>query len=142
MPFDAVVTRSVVNELNELLVGGRVDKTYQPFCDEIILNIRSKGYNHKLLVTVNPSCPRIHLTNMQKENPINAPMFSMLLRKHLTGGRVLSITCDDFERIVMIEVESRTELGDLLKKRLVIEIMGKYSNIILVNHENKIIDSI
>ena len=142
MPFDAIVTRSVVKELGKLLVGGRIDKIYQPFHDEIIINIRSLGKNHKLLLTVNPSSPRINLTNISRENPINAPLFCMVLRKYLTGGKILNITCEDFERIVTIEIESLTELGELLVKKLIIEIMGKHSNIILVNHENKILDSI
>ena len=141
MPFDAIVTRSVVKELSELLVGGRVDKIYQPFCDEIILNVRSKGDNHKLLLSINQSLPRIHITRCTRENPINAPLFSMILRKHLCGGKILSITCCEFERIVTIEIESQTELGDILKKRLIIEIMGKHSNIILVNHKGNIIEA-
>ena len=142
MPFDAIVTRSVVRELNRLLVGGRVDKIYQPFHDEIIMNVRSLGKNHKLLLTVNPSSPRISLTNISRENPINAPLFCMVLRKYLTGGKILNITCEDFERIVTLEIESLTELGELQVKKLIIEIMGKHSNIILVNHENKILESI
>ena len=142
MPFDAIVTRGVVQELRKILVGGRVDKIYQPFCDEVILNIRSQGKNHKLLLTVNPNSARVNLTNVSRQNPINAPLFCMVLRKHLTGGKILEIACEDFERIITIEVESQTELGDILKKKLVIEIMGKHSNIILVNHENKILDSI
>lgn len=141
MPFDAIVTRNIVNELNELLVGGRIDKIYQPFHDEVILNVRSLGKNRKLLLTINPSSPRINITNVSRENPINAPLFCMVLRKHLTGGRIISITSEDFERIVVIEIESLTELGDLLKKKLIIEIMGKHSNIILLNHEDKILDS-
>lgn len=142
MPFDAIVTRSIVKELSDMLVGGRVDKIYQPFCDEIIINARSRGDNVRLLLTINQSRPGIYITKVSRDNPKNAPLFSMLLRKHLMGGKILSIKCDDFERIVTLEVESQTELGDVLKKRLVIEIMGKHSNIILVNHENKIIDSI
>ncbi len=142
MPFDAVVARSVVKELKDMLVGGRVDKIYQPFHDEIILNIRSRGKNSKLLLTTNPSSPRINITKFSKENPINAPLFCMVLRKHLVGGRIIDISVDEFERIIQLEIESLTELGDLQKKKLIIEIMGKHSNIILLNHENKILDSI
>ena len=115
MPFDAVVARSVVKELKEMLVGGRVDKIYQPFHDEIILNIRSRGKNSKLLLTTNPSSPRINITKFSKENPINAPLFCMVLRKHLVGGRIIDISVDEFERIIQLEIESLTELGDLQK---------------------------
>lgn len=142
MPFDGVVVKNVVNELSDALTGGRIEKIYQPEPDEIILNIRSKGQNHKLVLSANASNPRIHLTGVSKENPSTPPVFCMLLRKHLSGGKIIGIEFHDFERIITIHAENVSELGDLTLKKLVIEIMGKHSNIILLNSEGKIIDSI
>ena len=142
MPFDGIVTKCVVEELKENLIGGRIDKIFQPEKDEVLINIRCKGKNFKLLLSANPSYPRIHLTMISKENPISPPMFCMLLRKHLGGGRISGVDFFDFERIVGINIESTNELGDTTCKKLIIEIMGKHSNVILVNSENKIIDAI
>jgi predicted ribosome quality control (RQC) complex YloA/Tae2 family protein len=142
MPFDGIVTKSVVNELSEMLSGGRIEKVYQPDPDEIVLNIRSKGKNFRLVLSANASNPRIHLTGEVKDNPAAAPMFCMLLRKHLSGGKITGFEFCGYERIVSILVESLNELGDLTEKKLIAEIMGKHSNIILLNNENKIIDSI
>jgi predicted ribosome quality control (RQC) complex YloA/Tae2 family protein len=142
MPFDGVVVKSVVEELSTLLIGGRIEKIFQPEIDEIILNIRVKNQSLRLVLSANSSCPRIHVTDTQKENPINPPVFCMLLRKHLSGGKVIDVEFHDFERMVSLHVESLTELGDLSIKRLVVEIMGRHSNIILLNSEGKIIDAI
>ena len=142
MPFDGVVTKCVVDELKELLAGGRIEKIFQPEADEIILNIRAKGKNLKLVLSASATYPRIHATTAIKENPENPPMFCMLLRKHLSGGRVLDVLFHGYERIVTLMVESISELGDLSVKKLIIEIMGRHSNIILLNSEDRIIDSI
>lgn len=142
MPFDGIVVKSVVDELSDALTGGRIEKIYQPEPDEIIINLRSKGQNLKLLLSANASYPRIHITGASKENPSNPPVFCMLLRKHLSGGKITRVEFHDFERIITIHAENISELGDLTLKKLVIEIMGKHSNIILVNSEDKIIDSI
>lgn len=142
MPFDGVVTKCVANELRELLVGSRVEKVYQPESDEIILYIRTRGSNYRLLLSANASYPRIHITEYQKENPMVAPAFCMLLRKHLVSGKITEVEFHDFERIITIHVESVNELDDLTVKKLVIEIMGRYSNIILLSSENRIMDSI
>jgi predicted ribosome quality control (RQC) complex YloA/Tae2 family protein len=142
MPFDGVVVKSVVEELSALLIGGRIEKIFQPETDEIILNIRVKNQSLRLVLSANPSCPRIHVTDTQKENPINPPVFCMLLRKHLSGGKVIDVEFHDFERMISLHVESLTELGDLSIKRLIVEIMGRHSNIILLNSEGKIIDAI
>ena len=142
LPFDGVVVKCLLNELSDTIIGGRIEKIYQPEQDEIIINLRSKGQNLKLLLSANASYPRIHLTEHAKENPSNPPVFCMLLRKHLSGGKITEIEFHDFERIISIHIESISELGDITPKKLIIEIMGKHSNIILVNSENKIIDSI
>lgn len=142
MPFDGVVTKCMVDELQCLLLGGRIEKVYQPESDEIHLSIRSLGKSFRLVLSANASYPRIHLTEISKENPMSPPMFCMLLRKHLTGGKITGFEFNDYERIVGMGVEAINELGDLVMKKLVIEIMGKHSNIILLNEDNKIIDAI
>jgi len=142
VPFDGVVTKCIVRELSETLPGGRIDKIFQPESDEIVLNIRAKGQNYKLLLSANANYPRIHFTNTVKENPPVPPGFCMLLRKHISGGRIIGVDFMDYERIIVLRIESINELGDMLEKKLIIEIMGRHSNIILTNHENKIFDSI
>lgn len=142
MPFDGVVTKCIVNELTETLLGGRVEKIFQPERDEILMNIRSLGQNLKLVISASANYPRIHLTQVSKENPSVPPVFCMLLRKHLASGKITGIDFHDYERIVTIRIESTNEMGDLSEKKLIVEIMGRHSNIILTNSENKIIDSI
>ncbi len=142
MPFDGIVSKSIADELAEKLAGGRIEKVLQPEADEIVLLIRALNKNHRLVLSASPNYPRIHLTEVVKENPAAPPVFCMLLRKHLSGGRILSFEFHDYERILGIIVESTNELGDISEKKLIIEIMGRYSNIILVNSDNKILDSI
>ncbi len=142
MPFDGIVVKSITLELSEKLIGGRIDKIFQPERDEVIITIRSIGRNFKLLLSSSANHPRIHLTDIEKDNPITPPAFCMLLRKHLSGGRIVDVGFYDYERIVSINVESYNDLGDLTIKKLLIEIMGRYSNIILVNEDGRIIDSI
>ena len=142
MPFDGIVTKCIVNELSLLLSGGRVEKVYQPEADEVVMLIRSKGQNYRLVASANASYPRLHITTTQKENPKTPPVFCMLMRKHVAGGKLLDISFHGYERVISINVESVNELGDLSVKRLVVEIMGKHSNIILLNSEDKIIDAV
>ncbi|NLD48557.1 MAG: fibronectin/fibrinogen-binding protein, partial [Clostridiaceae bacterium] len=110
--------------------------------DEVLMTIRAKGQNIKLVISANANNPRIHITEASKENPQVPPVFCMLLRKHLSGGRINGIEFHDYERIITMYVENISELGDYTLKKLIIEIMGKHSNIILLNNEDKIIDSI
>lgn len=143
MSFDGVVTNAVSNELSATLLGGRVDKIYQPEDDEIILNIRNKGKNFRLLISASSHNPRIYLTEHTTKNPAMPPMFCMLLRKHLGSGTILDIKQEAFDRILYIDISSIDELGSLTEKRLVVEIMGRHSNIILIDKDSKIIiDSI
>ena len=143
MSFDGIVTRNIVLELNNLLVGGRINKIYQHEKDEILLHIYNKGKNYKLLISSSSNSPRIHITNYGMENPQSPPMFCMVLRKHLLGGIVLNIEQHEMDRIILIDVSSLDEFGEVSVKRLIIEIMGKHSNIILVHKESlKIIDAI
>ncbi len=142
MPFDGIVTKSIIEELTEKLAAGRVEKILQPEADEIVLLVRAWNKNYRMVLSASPNFPRIHLTEAVKENPPAPPSFCMLLRKHLTGGRIISFGFNDYERIVNIVIEASNELGDISKKTLVIEIMGRHSNIMLLNSENKILDSI
>jgi len=142
LPFDGVVAKSIVQELTEELAGGRIDKVLQPEPDEIVLAVRARSKNHRLLLSASPRYPRIHLTDMVKENPPVPPAFCMLLRKHLTRGRIVSFEFNDYERVIGINIEAIGELGDISQKKLVIEIMGRHSNIILLNEAGRILDAI
>lgn len=142
MPLDGIAVRSLCVELNSLLSGGRIEKIFQPEKDEIIIHVHSRTDNYKLLLNAGSSHPRIHLTDTPGENPQTPPNFCMLLRKHLSGGRVRDINQHDFERIVEIRIDSINELGDSAVKKLIIEIMGRHSNIILTDAADKIIDSV
>lgn len=142
MAFDGFVTSGIVSELNKKLKDGKIDKVYQPEKDEIILSIRTRDGLFRLLISAATANPRIHLTNTSRENPLTAPLFCMIMRKHLGGGKIKSIHQIDFDRVIKIDIECYTELGDLTEKSLMVEIMGKHSNITLIHTGNKIIDSI
>jgi predicted ribosome quality control (RQC) complex YloA/Tae2 family protein len=140
MPFDAVTLSAVVQELQEPVVGGKIDKIYQPTRDEVILAIRGGKGNGKLLLTANPAHPRIQLTSLSRENPASPPMFCMLLRKHLTNARILSITQPPMERVVDVKLEALDELGVRVERHLILEAMNRRSNLILLGDEGRIID--
>ena len=120
MPLDGIVISNITHDLTQAILGGRIDKIHQPEKDEIIVNIRSLGNNYKLLLTAHPSHPRIHFTDTSKPNPLTAPLFCMVLRKHLGGGKIISVEQPDFERIIEIGVASPNEMGDTTYKRLII----------------------
>ena len=142
MPLDGITVNALVYEFNDILLNGKIDKVYQPQRDELVLTIRNNGQNHRLLMSASSSSPRIHFTNETFANPQTPPMFCMLLRKHIGAGKIVKLTQPMLERIITFSIESYNELGDLIIKKLIIEIMGRHSNIILVNQEDKIIDSI
>ena len=143
MSFDGMVTGAVVHQLRNTLIGGKIEKIYQPESDEIILNIHSGRDNYKLYISSNSSHARIHLITESTSNPLNPLGFCMLLRKHLQGGRITSIQQKASERIVEIFIDTINELGFSVNKKLIVEIMGKHSNIIVVDiASNRIIDSI
>lgn len=125
MSFDGIVTKSVVEELKEKLIGGRVDKIYQQENDEILIHIHSKGINYKLILSASSNNPRIYLTDYSKANPSSPPMFCMLLRKHLIGGTILNIEQFNLDRIIFIDISAIDELGQPTEKRIVIEISPK-----------------
>lgn len=141
MSFDGFVTRCVTDELRSKLLNGKIDKVYQPEKDEIILSVRTRSGNYKLLLSASASNPRIHLTEVQRENPMTPPMLCMLMRKHLAGAVIIDIKQNGFDRVVRIDAETRNELGDLCTRSVIIEIMGRHSNIILVDDSGRIMDS-
>lgn len=144
MALDGIFVHSLVQELSLVLVGGRIEKIYQPEGDEMVINIRNKGESVRLLLSASSSNPRAHIVkSAAKENPNTPPMFCMLSRKNLQGGRILSVTQPDFERIIKITVETLDELKQKKDIDILIEIMGKHSNIILVESAtSRILDSI
>ncbi|WP_130806824.1 Rqc2 family fibronectin-binding protein [Senegalia massiliensis] len=143
MSLDGITLRSLVYELQDTLINGKINKVYQPETDELLMDIRNNGITKKLIVSASSNNPRIHFTDDTKKNPQSPPMFCMLLRKHIQGGRILSIEQYGFERVIKILISSYDELGDLTEKELIVEIMGRHSNIILLDkNNNKIIDSI
>jgi predicted ribosome quality control (RQC) complex YloA/Tae2 family protein len=143
MSFDGLFTKLMTNEISSTLNSGRINKIYQPFKNEIMMQIRANGKNHKLLLSAHPSYARVQLTNDSYDNPSEPPMFCMLLRKHLEGSIIEKIYQIGLDRMIAIEVKGRNELGDVSYKKLVIEIMGRHSNIVLVDKDKDIIlDSI
>ncbi len=140
MALDGIFLSKVKNELKEKAIGLRVDKVNQPTRDEVILNLRGKGCNYKLLFCVRADSPRLHFTSHNIDNPPVPPMFCMLLRKHLTGAMIKDVRQHETDRIIFIDFDATNEIGDKTQLTIVMEIMGKYSNMILVSGE-KIIDS-
>lgn len=143
MSYDGITTRSVVNELSSLLIGGRIDKIYQQEKDELLIQVYNHGKNYKLLLSASSNNPRLYITQKSKKNPLSPPMFCMLLRKHITSSIILNIEQYKMDRVVVFTLSGFDELGNKKNRELVIEIMGKHSNIILVDKESQLIlDSI
>lgn len=142
MAFDGVTIANVVYEMKKELIGGRLYKIAQPESDELLLTIKTNEGQKRLCISADASLPLIYLTQSNKQSPMTAPNFCMLLRKHLQNGRITDISQPGLERIIQIDIEHLDEMGDLCQKTLVIEIMGKHSNIIFCNEEKQIIDSI
>ncbi|MGL4741942.1 MAG: Rqc2 family fibronectin-binding protein [Sarcina sp.] len=142
MALDGIFMHSLINELKDNLIGSKIDKINQPEKDEIILTIRGKE-NRKLLISSSSTYPRIHFTKIPKANPLKAPTFCMLMRKYLCGGRIVDITQIDLDRILVFKIEAKDELGFESVYELIIEIMGRHSNITLVRQrDNKVMESI
>ena len=142
MALDGLVISNIVYELSETLTGGRINKIYQPEPDALILGIKNNRTNYKLLISASASLPLIYLTDDTPANPAVAPNFCMLLRKHINGGKILSITQPGLERILHFHIEHLNEMGDVCEKILIVELMGKHSNIIFCQPDMTIIDSI
>ncbi len=142
MAFDGLTTAAIVKELSSMIINCRIDKIYQPEKTTLLFRLRKNRNMNNLLISSHPVRSRIHITEKKYNNPQTPPMFCMVLRKHLEGGKILSIKQPDFERQVIIEIENKDELGRLVTKNLICELMGKHSNIILLQNNNKIIDAI
>ncbi|MBO4474678.1 MAG: NFACT family protein [Clostridiales bacterium] len=142
MPLDGISTHLLAHELSEVLTESRIDKIYQPGRFDVYFLLRTATGNRKLLLSCDPQSPRIQLTDSMPENPQMPPNFCMLLRKYLQGGRIMDVRCPDFERIIILTISVTDELHDTSNKKLVIEMMGRYSNIIFLNNEDRIIDSL
>lgn len=142
MALDGIVTRAIVHELQSF-IGARIGKIYQPNTHDLIFTLRGSGGGGKLLLSANPTYPRLHLTERSSINPSEAPMFCMLMRKHVEGGTIESISQVGMERIIHINIKTRDELGDVSAKKIIIELMGRHSNIILTDlNTGTIIDGI
>lgn len=143
MAFDGITVAAVTAELNTQLTNSRIYKIAQPESDELILTLKTAdGGQKRLLLSADASLPLVYLTGQNKPSPMTAPSFTMLLRKHLQNGRITAITQPGLERIIELHAEHLNEMGDLCRKRLIIELMGKHSNIIFVDEDDTIIDSI
>lgn len=137
MPLDAICLRAVLNELRPKLIGARIDKVQQPARDQIVLLLRG---NLRLLLNAGANQPRIQLTNILRDNPAQPPMFCMLLRKHLVGARVLAIDQPDLERMVILTLQCTDEFGEISQKQLVLECMGRRSNLVLLDAQGRIVE--
>ncbi|VTX75513.1 Uncharacterised protein [Enterococcus hirae] len=143
MSFDGVFTHAMINELRETLLSGRISKIHQPYENEVVLVIRSRGKNQRLLLSAHPSYARIQITQIDYQNPDTPPNFVMMLRKHLDGAILESIEQIENDRVIHFHFTKRDELGDLQNIILIVELMGRHSTIILVNKESgKILDAI
>ncbi len=141
MAFDGITTYKVIEELRQKIEGGKIDKIYQPEKDEIVLSIRRPGQVYRLLLSAHTDSARFYLTENKPETPLEPPMFCMLFRKHFGGGKLARLSQVGFDRILQIDVEVYNELGDLCHKKIILEIMGRHSNLILVDEKGRIIDA-
>ncbi len=142
MAFDAGMLACTLSEIKNTALGARIEKVYQPERDEIILQMRSLNGGKRLLINAGSNNPRIGFTSLSKENPQNPPMFCMLLRKHLQGAKLVSVTQADFDRIAFLEFETRDEMGFECTRFLIAELMGKYSNLIFTDGDKRIVSAL
>ena len=140
MPMDGLTLSFITRELSEALVGGRVDKIAQPERDELNILVRNHGRNQLLLLSASAGCARAHITQEKKVSPLEPPMLCMLLRKHISGGRVRAVRQVNGDRILEIEFEHLDELGDSARKTLICEFMGRHSNLIFVDAQGRILE--
>ncbi len=138
MPFDAGLLSFVIREINDKLKGGKIEKIYQPGRDETVFAFRAGGESRRLLLNAGSACPRICITEIKTENPKTAPMFCMMLRKHLSGAKLMGVEQLGFERAVRLTFEGFDDMGFKVKKHIIYELMGTYSNIILTDEKDKI----
>jgi len=142
MAFDGITISCLKEELKNTLLNGRIYKIAQPETDELLLTIKNNSSQYRLVLSASASLPLVYLTDKNKPSPLTAPNFCMLLRKHIQNGRIVNISQPSLERILEFTIEHLDEMGDLCQKKLIVELMGKHSNIIFCNQEGMIIDSI
>lgn len=142
MPLDALCLNGLIEELSTEICGARIDKIHQPARDEVVIALRGTSVSARLLLSANPGRPRVQLTRISRENPDKPPMFCMLLRKHLAGGRITAMNQTHLERVVHIHIETLDELGDRTERTLVLEAIGRHSNLILLDAEGRIVDAL
>lgn len=140
MAFDAFYLTAVLNEIREKAMGARVEKIHQPSRDTVIILLRCQQGREKLLFAANPTAPRLHFTESSPENPAEPPMFCMLLRKHLSGARLVEVTQPPMERAAAFHFDCIDELGDHVRKSLVAELMGRTCNLYLLGPDGRILD--
>ena len=141
MAFDGFINKAIISELNNSILNGKIVKIYQTNKDEFVFTIYSNSIKYNLIICINSSNCRINITNTKKDNPLIPPNFCMVLRKHLIGSKIKSINTEGLDRLITFNLETYNELNDLINKKLVIELMGKHSNVILLNENDIIIDS-
>lgn len=139
MAFDGLFTRAMIKELIHVIKGGRINKIHQPYKHELMIVVRANGHTHKVLVSAHPSYSRLQITEEQYENPLEPPNFCMFLRKHIEGYLIEDIYQIGLDRIIVFVIKGRNEIGDITYKQLYVELMGRHSNIILVEKERKLI---
>lgn len=142
MAFDGITVSCLVQELNHTIKNAKISKIAQPESDELLLTCKGSNGQFRVLISASASLPFLYLTQTNKTSPLQAPTFCMVLRKHIANGRIIGITQPNMERIIRFEIEHLNEMGDLCKKYLIVELMGKHSNIIFTNEDGIIIDSI
>ena len=142
MAFDGIVLNCVVNELNSEIIGAKVNKIFEPSRSDIIFGLYNHGKSYSFLINIQPEIARFHLTTYNKPNPLQAPNFCMLLRKHLMNAKIVAINTFDLERVIEIVFESYNELKDIVVKKIFVETMPSHSNVILTNSQNTIIDAL
>jgi predicted ribosome quality control (RQC) complex YloA/Tae2 family protein len=142
MALDGIVIANLARDFNEAFTGARISKIAQPENDELLLTLKGPGGQKRLILSASASLPLAYITDKNKQSPLTAPNFCMLLRKHVANGRILSVTQPGMERILVFEIEHLDDLGDLCRKKLIVELMGKHSNLIFCDEEGMILDSI
>ena len=142
MALDGITVSCIKKEMTDALAGGFITKVAQPEKDELMLAVKNNGTTYRLVISANPSLPLIYISDKNKQSPASAPAFCMLLRKHIGSGRITQITQPSLERVLIMHIEHRNELGDMCEKKLIIELMGKHSNIIFTDNDGNILDSI
>ena len=141
MPMDGLTVGFAARELNRMLKGGRVDRITQPERDAVVMVIRAGSENHKLLLCASPNNARCHLTGGSFTNPLEPPSLCMLMRKQLTGARITEIRQENGDRILRVDMDAVNELGDHVLRRLVLEIMGRHSNLMLLDENGRILEA-